>query len=70
MRVKKLGTVLELDPKKQEYILVVKKGSVLEIEARDGHIEIANGRIFFVGSITESKFVENSNRITSVEVKK
>jgi len=69
MRVKKLGTVLELDPKKQ-YILVVKKGSVLETEVRAGHIGMANGRIFFVGSMTEFKFVENSNRITSVEVKK
>ena len=69
MRVKKLGTVLELDPKKQ-YILVVKKGSVLETEVRAGHIEMANGRIFFVGSMTEFKFVENSNRITSVEIKK
>ena len=69
MRVKKLGTVLELDPKKQ-YILVVKKGSVLETEVRAGHIGMANGRIFFVGSMTEFNFVENSNRITSVEVKK
>lgn len=68
MKIKKEGQILELDPTKQ-YIMIVKIGSFLEREVRAGHIEMRNGCIFFVGSLTEFRFVENSERITNVEVK-
>ena len=65
MRISQQGQILELDPKKQ-YILFVKKGTVLEHEVRQGHIEMAHGRIFFVGDMKEFKFVENSDRIKGI----
>ena len=67
MKVSKKGQILELDPKKY-YIMIVKEGSTLASEVRKGHIEMANGRIFFVDSMTEFKFVENSNKITDIIV--
>lgn len=69
MKIAQQGQVLELDPKKH-YILFVKEDSILGQEVRRGHIEMTNGRIFFVGDMKEFKFVENSDRIKGiVEVK-
>ncbi|MFH1547209.1 MAG: hypothetical protein ABIC57_01865 [bacterium] len=68
MKVKNQGIILELDHSK-EYILIVKAGSMLGKEVKKGHIEMKNGRIFFVGTMNEFIFVENSDKITDIKLK-
>ena len=69
MKIKKEGQIIELDPSKY-YTMIIKEGSILADEVRKGHIEMAHGRIFFVGNLKEFRFVENSDRIVNVEVRK
>ena len=65
MKIKKEGQIIELDPKKQ-YIMIVNEERRINFSSRLGHTEMANGRIFFVGSMAEFKFIENSNRVVDI----
>ena len=63
------GQIIELDPDKT-YVLFVKANSILAKVVEQQGIKRLDGDIIFVGDHSDYRFVENSNRITNVEVEK
>ena len=65
MEIKKQGQILELDPNKK-YLMFIKAHTLLAKAAKQGLLKIKDGNIYFVGSLDEFRFVENSDRITEI----
>ena len=65
------GQIIELDPSK-EYIMIVKRGSVLArmLHSIGGRKLLRNGSILFTDTFKEFKLVENSERIVDIREEK